>query len=175
MTTHKGLDDKFRVPELGTDINTHIQLNDWMTFMTISRTCKNVKLRYFMKRAHGSHRSWHIFSRTFEVHLQGVLRTFLCSFKHPFAKKWSTMDFSNKTYRDNLILSSPKNGGGRHLGMCLTFLDDLLYYSYNTTSNNSAWKGGGGLGVLSQKMFIRINPADTSGGCTSLVIMSQSE
>ena len=33
----------------------------------------------------------------------------------------------------------------------LTFLDDLLYYGYNTDSNNSARKGG--LEVLTQKFF----------------------
>ena len=34
-----------------------------------------------------------------------------------------------------------KNGGGR-FGYVLTFLDDFLYYGYNTGSNKSAWKGG---------------------------------
>ena len=57
----------------------------------------------------------------------------------------------------------------------LTILDDLLYYGYNTASNNSPWKGG--LGVLPQKIFIELvqNPAilDNSRGYTSLVIMSQ--
>ena len=51
-------------------------------------------------------------SRTFQGLLRYIFkefsRTFLCFFKHPFVKKWSTMDFSNKTYRDNLILSSPE-------------------------------------------------------------------
>ena len=104
------------------------------------------------------------FSKTFQGLLRYIFkdfsRTFLCSFKHLFAKKWSTMDFSNKTYRDHLILSSPEKwwGGGERgdLGMCvLTLLDDLLYYGYNTNSNNYAWKGG--LGVLPQKNFIRIS------------------
>ena len=56
------------------------------------------------------------------------------------------MDFSNKTYRDNLILSSPEKWwGAGEIGVCvLTFLDELLYYGYNTASNNSAWKGGFG-------------------------------
>ena len=66
------------------------------------------------------------FSRTFQGLLRYIFkefsRTFLCSFKHPFAKKWSTMDFSNKTYRDHFDLKvCQKNGGGgggRKLGMC---------------------------------------------------------
>ena len=100
------------------------------------------------------------FSRTFQGLLRYIFkdfsRTFLCSFKHPFAKKWSTMEFTNKTYRDHLILSSPEKwwGGGRLGYVFLTLLDDLLYYGYNAASNNSAWKGG--LGVLPQKIFIRI-------------------
>ena len=66
------------------------------------------------------------------------------------------MDFSNKTYRDHLILSSPEKWwGGGFWYVFLTFLDDFLYYGYNTGSNNSAWKGG--LGVLPQKIFIRIS------------------
>ena len=66
------------------------------------------------------------------------------------------MDFSNKIYRDNLILSSPEKwGGGRFGYVFLNFLDDLLYYGYNTASNNTDWKGG--LGVLPQKIFIRIS------------------
>ena len=38
-------------------------------------------------------------------------------------------------------------GGGEILVLYvfLTFLDDLLYYGYNTASNNSACKGGGGV------------------------------
>ena len=122
------------------------------------------------------------FSRTFQGLLRYIFkdfsRTFLHSFKHPFAKKWSTMDFSNNTYRDHLILSSPENGGRGGFGyVYLTFLDDLLHYGYNTASNNSAWKGG--LKVLPQKNFIRISTKSCnsrqfwSGGYTSLVIMSQ--
>ena len=64
------------------------------------------------------------------------------------------MDFSNKTYRDHLILSSPEKleGGGRFgYYVFLTFLDDLLYYGYNTASNNSAWKGG--LGASPEKFY----------------------
>ena len=47
------------------------------------------------------------------------------------------MDFSNKTYRDHLILSLPEKCLVADCGgMCvLTFLDDLLYYGYNTGSN----------------------------------------
>ena len=56
------------------------------------------------------------FSRTFQGLLRYIFkdfsRTFLCSFKHPFVKKWSTMYFSNKTYRDHLILSSPEKWWG---------------------------------------------------------------
>ena len=52
------------------------------------------------------------FSRTFLGLLRYIFkefsRTFLCSFKHPFVKKLSTMDFSKKTYRDHLILSLPE-------------------------------------------------------------------
>ena len=63
------------------------------------------------------------FSWTFQGLLRYIFkkfsRTFLCSLKHPFTKKWSTMDFSNKSYRHHLILSSPEKwGGGRDLGMC---------------------------------------------------------
>ena len=100
------------------------------------------------------------FSRTFQGLLRYIFkefsRTFLCSFKHPFAEKWSTMDFSNKT--ETIWSRVPKkNGGGGGFGMCffVTFLDDLLYYDYNTASNNSAWKGG--LGVLPHKKIIRIS------------------
>ena len=140
---------------------------------------------------HGSHRSWHTFLiRTFQGLLRYIFkefsRTFLCSFhrphseycpcsfQHPFAKKWSTMDFSNKTYRDHLILSSPENGGGG-IWVCVFnpfFLDDLLYYGDNTAWNNSAWKGG--LGVFPQNILIRISTKYcNSGGHTSLFIMSQ--
>ena len=45
--------------------------------------------------------------------------------------------------------------GERFWYVFLTFLDDLLYYFYNTASKNSAWKGG--LGVLPQENFIRIS------------------
>ena len=91
------------------------------------------------------------------------------------------MDFSNKTYRDHLILSSPEKWLGWDWGyVCFNFvLDDLLYYGYGytTASNNSAWKWGGGLGVLPQKNLLELvqNPAilDNSGGYTSLVIMPQ--
>ena len=52
-------------------------------------------------RIHGSDRSWHTsfneFSRSFKVHFQEVFKDFFGSLKHPFAKKKSTMDFSNKT------------------------------------------------------------------------------
>ena len=69
------------------------------------------------------------------------------------------MDFSNKTYRDHLILSSPEKGGGEILGrfwyVFIFFLDDLLHYGNNTASNNSARKRG--FGVLPQKIFIRIS------------------
>ena len=40
---------------------------------------------------------------------------------------------------------------GGYGSVFLTFLDDLLYYGYNTASKNS------GLGVLPQKIFIRIS------------------
>ena len=86
------------------------------------------------------------------------------------------MDFSNKTYRDHLILSLPEKWGGGGFGyVFLTFLDDLLYYGYNTASNNSAWKG-----PPPEKNLLELiqNPAilDNSGGYTilvSLVIMPQ--
>ena len=56
---------------------------------------------------------WGTFSRSF----QGL---FLCSFKHLFAKKWSTMNFSNKTNRDHLILSSSEKwGGGGEIWVCV--------------------------------------------------------
>ena len=43
------------------------------------------------------------------------------------------MDFSNKTYRDHLILNLPEKWWGRRfLYVFLTFLGDLLYYGYNT-------------------------------------------
>ena len=67
------------------------------------------------------------FSRTFQGFLRYIFkdfsRTFLCSFKHPFAKKWSLLDFSNKTYRDHLILSLPEKwwGGGEFGYVFLTF------------------------------------------------------
>ena len=47
-----------------------------------------------------------------EIPFQGVLRLifkefsriFFCSFKHPFAKKLSTMDFSNKTKKPSSVI-----------------------------------------------------------------------
>ena len=65
------------------------------------------------------------------------------------------MDFSNKTYRDHWILSSPEKWCVVEEILGMWFLDDLLYYGYNTGSNNSAWKGG--LGDLPQKNSIRIS------------------
>ena len=95
---------------------------------------------------HGSHRSWHTFfkdfSRTFEVHFQGVFKDFSLFFQTSVRKKKrSTIDFSNKTYRDHLILSSPETWLGGYGYVFVTFLDYLLYNGYNTASNNSAWKG----------------------------------
>ena len=119
---------------------------------------------------HGSLRSWYTFfkdfSRTFEVHFQGLF--FVLSNIH--SRK---MDFSNKTYRDHLIFSSQEKWWGGDLGMFLTFLDDLLYYGYNTGSNNSAWKGGV-WGSSPGKFLLELvqNPAilDNSGGYTSLLL-----
>ena len=37
------------------------------------------------------------------------------------------MDFSNKTYRDHLILSSSEKWGGGFWYVFLTFLDDLQF------------------------------------------------
>ena len=81
------------------------------------------------------------FPRTFQGLLRYIFkdfsRTFLCSFKHPFAKKqWI---FPIRHTETIFILSSPEKWWGRDLGMCfLTCLDNLLYYGYNTGSNNSA-------------------------------------
>ena len=55
---------------------------------------------------------WGKFSRSF----QGLF--FVLSNIHS-RKKWSTMDFSNKTYRDHLILSSPKIWGGGEIFLCV--------------------------------------------------------
>ena len=81
------------------------------------------------------------------------------------------MDFSNNT---ETIWSwvRQKNGGG--ILVCVfNFLDDLLYYGYNTGWNNSAWKGGG-LGSSPRNFLLELvqNPAilDNSGGYTSLLL-----
>ena len=104
-------------------------------------------------------------------------RTFLCSFKHPFTKKLSTVDFSNKTYRDHFISSLPEKwwGGGDFLYVFSTFLDALLHYGYKTVSNNSAWKGG--MGVLPQKFFLLElvqNPAILEGTLAWLLCHNKS-
>ena len=78
------------------------------------------------------------FSRTFQGLLRYIFkefsRTFLCSFKHPFAKKLSTMDIQIPFDLE----FARKMGGGGFRYVFLTILDDLLYYDYNTASNNSA-------------------------------------
>ena len=80
------------------------------------------------------------FSRTFKVNFQGLF--FVLSNINSL-KNGLLMDFSNKTYRDHLILSSPDKwcGGGIWVPgyVFLTFLHDLLYYGYNTGSNDSAF------------------------------------
>ena len=100
------------------------------------------------------------FWRTFEVHFQGVFKDFSLFSQTSIVTKWSTMDFSNQTYRDHLILSSPEKwwGRGRFWYVFLTFLDDLLYYGYNTGSNNCPWKGVWG------------SKSCDSGGYTSLLL-----
>ena len=119
------------------------------------------------------------FSRTFQGLLRYIFkdfsRTFLCSLKHPFAKKWSTMDFSKKTYRDHLISSLLEKcwgGGGRFGYVFLTFSDDLLYYGYNTGSNNPAWRGVWGSSPRKNLLELVQNLAilDNSGGYTSLLL-----
>ena len=122
-----------------------------------------------------------LFSRTFQGLLRYIFkdfsRTFLCSFKHPFAKNDQQWTFQIRHTETILSWVCQKNGGVGDLGMCFfTFADDLLYYGYNTAWNNSAWKGGGSgssprkfLLDLVQNTAILYNP----GGYTSLVIMSQ--
>ena len=57
------------------------------------------------------------------------------------------MDFSNKTYRDHLILRSPEFfflGGGVFGYSFLTVLDDLLYYGYKYKLKQFCLKEGSG-------------------------------
>ena len=78
--------------------------------------------------------SW--FPQIMSYLFQGLFKDFWCTFSRTFQglffvlssihsrKKLSTMDFSNKTYRDHLILSSPEKwfGGGGSFGyVFLTF------------------------------------------------------
>ena len=64
--------------------------------------------------------------------------------------------------------------GGGDWVCIITVLDDLLYYGYNTVSNNSL-KGGLGSSPRNFLSDLVQNPAilDNSGGYTGLVIMSQ--
>ena len=90
------------------------------------------------------------------------------------------MDFSNKTYRDHLILSSPKNGEGG-IGVCFVtlffrwFAVLWLYYSLKQFCLKE--EGGGSGGPPPEKNLLELvqNPAilDNSGGYTSFVIMTQ--
>ena len=112
-------------------------------------------------RWHGSHRSWHIFfkdfSRTFEVHFQGLFKDFSLFFQTSIRKKkWWTFQIRHTETIWSWVSQEKWWCGGGEIWVCVsTFLDDLMYYGYNTASNNSAWKGG--LGVLPQKIFIRIS------------------
>ena len=70
---------------------------------------------------HGSHRSWHTFfkdfSRTFEVHFQGVFKDFSLFFQTSTGE--TMINNGNKTCRDHLTLSSKEKWGeGRDLGRC---------------------------------------------------------
>ena len=121
--------------------------------------------------AHGSHRSWHTlfkdFSRTFEVHFQGLFKDFSLFFQTFIRKKkdqqWT---FQNKTYRDHLILSLPEKLWGEIWVCVFNFLDDLLYYGYNTAQTilleREVW------GSSLRKILLELvqNPAilDYSGG-----------
>ena len=107
------------------------------------------------------------FSRTFQGLLRDIFkefsRTFLCSFKHPFAKKDQKWTFQIRHTETIWYWIRQKNvfggggGGEGDLGMCfLTFLDDLLYYGYNTGSNNSAWKWGLGKILACNYVTIRV-------------------
>ena len=101
------------------------------------------------------------FSRTFQGLLMYIFkefsRTLLCSFKRPFMKKLSTMDFSNKTCRDHLILSSPEKWWGEIwvcVFICFRWFRCIMVIIQAQTF---LLKRGGGLGVLPQKIFIRIS------------------
>ena len=67
-------------------------------------------------------------------------------------------------------------GWGGILVCVFNFLDDLLYYGYNTASNNSAWKGG--LGVLPQKkksLELVQNPSILEGTLAWLLCHNESK
>ena len=95
---------------------------------------KQVKKTDFEQKAiHGSHRSWHTFfkdfSRTFEVHFQGVFKDFSLFFQTSIREKMINNGLVKKDKQRPYDLEFARNmGGGGGFGyVFLTFLDDLLY------------------------------------------------
>ena len=116
------------------------------------------------------------FSRTFQGLLRYIFkdfsRTFLCSFKHPFAKQWTFQIRHTETIWSWV---RQKKGEGRGVWVCVfnffrRFAALWLYYSLK----QFCLKGGGS---SPRKFLLELvqNPAilDNSGGYTSLVIMPQ--
>ena len=106
---------------------------------------------------HGSHRSWHTFFKdfwgTFSRSFQGLFFALSNIHSRKNDQQWTFQIRHTDTIWS--WVRQKNGGGGGFRYVFLTILDDLLYYGYNTVSNNSAWKGG--LGVLPQKIFIRIS------------------
>ena len=67
--------------------NSYLKLQPFHT-----KLCKSLPFSFYLLQnqpllKHGSHRSWHTFSRTFEVHFQGVFKDFSLLFQTTFRKK----------------------------------------------------------------------------------------
>ena len=114
---------------------------------------------WFSMRLHGSHRSWHTFFKdfwgTFSRSFQGLFFVLSNISSQKIDKQWTFQIRHTETIWSWV---RQRYGGGEFWVCVLTFfLDDLLYYGYNTASNNSAWKGGGVWGSTPRIFFIRIS------------------
>ena len=82
------------------------------------------------------------FSRTFQGLLRYIFKDFSVFFvlsNIHLRKNDQQWTFQIRHRRDHLSLPEKWwRGGGGFVYVFLTFLDDLLYYCYNTGSNNSA-------------------------------------
>ena len=113
---------------------------------------------------------WGIFSRSF----QGLF--FVLSNIHS-GKNYQQWTFQIRHTETIWSWVPQKNCGKGGFGyVFLTFSDDLLYYGYNTGSNNSAWKEVWGSSPRKILLELVQNPAilDNSGGYTSLLCHNKS-